>query len=110
MPICDSPLPVSPCLFEALSLALLGLGLGVGETNFSQLCPHKCGLEDRSLGWGGWCECHRVMTLILATDSPDGANSHSAPLRGLAGAVPLTLACSRLTALYFLSVSSGSWS
>ena len=56
---------------------------------------------------GGWRECHRVMTLILATDSPDGANSHSAPLRGLAGAMPLTLACSRLTALYFLSVAPG---
>ena len=80
MPMCDSLLPVSQCLFEALSLASLGPGLGVGETNFSQLCPHKCGLEDRGLGWGwGGGECQSFeMTLIFATDSADGANSHSA--------------------------------
>ena len=74
--MCDSLLLVSQCLFEALSLASLGPGLGVGETNFSQLCPHKC------LGWGwGGGECQSfVMTLIFATDSADGANSHSAHL------------------------------
>lgn len=53
MPIWDSPLPVSQCLFEALRLASLGLGLGAGETNSSQLCPHKCALGDRSLEEGG---------------------------------------------------------
>lgn len=35
-----------------------GGGEGVGEMNFSQLCPHECGLEDRR---GPGCACHRVL-------------------------------------------------